>query len=462
MKLTVLGAGSRTPLLLRGLAQRAGTLPVREVVLHDADPARLALMAWLGSRLCESWGAGITVRPADDARDAIAGARFVLAAIRVGGDDGRVLDERLALEHGVIGQETTGPGGFAMALRTIPPMLEHAWLVEELAPGALLINFTNPAGLVTQAIRDHSAVPAVGICDTPVAAKRSLARFLGLPDDEVRLDYLGLNHLGWIRGVHAEGSDHLPELLHRYEELAASDLMWRLFDPELVRGLGMLPNEYLHYYYARRDVLARLQGAPVTRGEQVRELNRSLWAHLGRAAAADDLDDALSAHEETIRTREATYLSGELGVEPPTPIAADGPGFEGAGYEGLATAVMVAALGNHRAPLILNVPAAGAVEWADPHDVLELPCVFEDGVPVPVAQPALPPAAAALAGPVKAFERLTIEAAVSGSRRAAVTALASHPLVGDHATAASLVTAYLRAHERHLAAFRRAPAEVGR
>ena len=444
-KLAVLGAGSRTPLLLRGLIQRGDDLPIDEVVLHDSDASRLEVMTWLGEGLCESWGARFRVRAAADARDALSGARFVMAAIRVGGDEGRVRDERIALEHGVLGQETTGAGGFAMALRTIPVMLEYARLIEEVASGALLINFTNPAGLITQALRDHSRVRAVGICDTPIGAGRSLARFLGVP--QVRLDYGGLNHLGWVRGVEAEGHDRLPELLERYEELAATDVMWGTFDPGLVRSLGMLPNEYLHYYYSRRAVLARIRDTSATRGEQVRDLNREMWIELEKAAGADDLDAATEAHRRAIETREWTYMVHETGLQPPPRLASEGPGFEGSGYEGLASAVMVAAIHGHRDPLILNVPAAGVVEGVDPGDVVETPCLFEDGIPKPLPAERFPDAARSLIAPVKAFEHLTVAAARSGSTRDAVAALVAHPLVGDHSVAASLAEAYLRAEE---------------
>ncbi len=444
-KLAVLGAGSRTPLLLRGLVQRSEDLPIDEVILHDSDPGRLEIMTWFGRGLCESWGARFRVRSAAEPRDALSRARFVMAAIRVGGDEGRVRDERIALEHGVLGQETTGPGGFAMAMRTIPAMLEYARLIEEVAPDALVINFTNPAGLITQALHDHSSVRAVGICDTPIAAGRSLARFLGVP--EVRLDYGGLNHLGWIRGVQADGRERLPELLERYEELAAGDVMWAMFDPELARSLAMLPNEYLHYYYSRRAVLARIRATSATRGEQVLDLNREMWIELEKAAGADDLDAATEAHRRAIETREWTYMVDESGLQPPPRIASEGPGFEGSGYEGLAAAVMVAAIRGHGEPLILNVPAADVVEGVDPGDVVETPCLFEEGIPKPLTAERFPDAARSLIAPVKAFEHLTVAAARTGSTRDAVAALVAHPLVGDHSVAASLAEAYLRADE---------------
>ena len=173
MKLTLLGTGVRTPLLLNGLVSRGSELALTEVVLHDADRERLEVMAALATHLVARWGGGFRVRAAPDAADALSEADFVFAAIRVGQEGARALDERIPLAHGVLGQETTGPGGFAMALRTIPAMLEHAALIERVAPRAVLVNFTNPVGIVLQAITERSSVRAVGVCDTPTSMKRA-------------------------------------------------------------------------------------------------------------------------------------------------------------------------------------------------------------------------------------------------------------------------------------------------
>ena len=181
MKITLLGAGVRAPFVLRGLAASRADLGVDEVVLHDTDAGRLELMAALGGHLCSEWGAGFAVRGEPDPGPAIAGARFVFSALRPGQEAARAVDEEVPLKHGVLGQETTGPGGFAMALRTIPAMLDYARLIQEVAPEALLVNFTNPVGIVMQALHDHSPIRAVGICDGPISMQRSVAAFLGLP-----------------------------------------------------------------------------------------------------------------------------------------------------------------------------------------------------------------------------------------------------------------------------------------
>ena len=251
MKMTLIGTGVRTPFVLHGLADRAASLGLEEVVLHDADRSRLEVMSALGRHLCTSWGAPFTLRGEPDAGSALEGARFVFTAIRVGQERARAIDEQVPLKYGVLGQETTGPGGFAMALRTIPVMLGYARLIAEVAPEALIVNFTNPVGLIMQALTLHSEARVVGVCDGPIEMKRSVAEFLDVPPDRVHADYFGLNHAGWIHRLLVDGSDRLPDVVDRFEDLQKQDGSWRLFDPDLVRAIGMLPMEYLYFYYSR-------------------------------------------------------------------------------------------------------------------------------------------------------------------------------------------------------------------
>ncbi|MGZ4150299.1 MAG: family 4 glycosyl hydrolase, partial [Actinomycetota bacterium] len=414
MKMTLLGAGVRAPFVLRGLAASQDDLGLEEVVLHDTDPERLALMTALGGHLCAGWGASFTVRGEPDPRAAIAGARFVFSAIRPGQEGARAVDEEVPLKHGVLGQETTGPGGFAMALRTIPAMLGYARLIEEVAPEALLVNFTNPVGIVMQALHDHASVRAVGICDGPISMQRSVAEFLGLPREQVHADYFGLNHCGWIHRVLVDGVDRLPELLDRYEELQAADEDWRLFDPALVRAIGMLPMEYLYFYYYRDQAVAHIRGSGSSRGRQLQALNDALWPVLRACVDASDLPGAQAAWERAMGERDATYFARERGEtfddeEEPSDV------FEGEGYEGVATAVMAAAVQRRKVPLILNVPNRGAIPGLRDDDVVEVTAFADEHGAHPIAQGAMPESAFALVSQVKLYERLTVTAAVEGS-----------------------------------------------
>jgi len=389
-----------------------------------------------------------------DARNALEGSRFVFSAIRVGRDGARALDEQIALKHGVLGQETTGPGGFAMALRTIPAMLAYAHLIEEVAPEAIVVNFTNPVGIIVQALSDHSSIRVVGVCDGPIDMKRSVAQLLGVAGDEVHVDYAGLNHAGWIHRVMVDGRDRMPELLKRYDELRAQDDSWRLFDTELVRSLGMLPMEYLYFYYYRDRAIENVLRSHGTRGEQIAELNERLWPVLRERVAGEDLDGAQRAWEQAMDARHGTYFARERGED--LAEASDGGAtepiemFEGDGYEGLATAVIIAAARRLRIPLIVNTPNRGAIEGLSDDDVVEVTSLVDEHGASPLAQGTLPDTAMALLQPIKAYERLTVEAAVEGSYDAALRALLVHPLVGSYPVAKAILDDYLSAHAEYV------------
>ena len=443
MKMTLLGAGVRAPFVLRGLTAGQEELGLDEVVLHDTDPERLELMAALGAHLCAEWGAGFTVRGEPDAGAALAGARFVFSAIRPGQEGARTVDEEVPLKFGVLGQETTGPGGFAMALRTIPAMLGYARLIEEVAPDALLVNFTNPVGIVMQALHDHSSVRAVGICDGPVSMQRSVAAFLGQPRERVHADYFGLNHCGWIHRVLVDGRDRLPEVLDRFEQLQEADEEWRLFDPALVRAIGMLPMEYLYFYYYRDEALAHIRGSGGSRGRQLQALNDALWPVVRTHVDAGDLPGAQAAWERAMAERDATYFARERGEMVADEAEEPGDVFEGEGYQGVATAVMAAAVQRRAVPLILNVPNRGAIGGLGDDDVVEVTCVADEHGAHPLAQGAMPEAQLALVSQVKLYERLTVRAAVEGSYEAALDALLAHPLVASYPAATAILDTYV-------------------
>ena len=448
----MLGSGFRAPFVLHGLAERQHDLGLTEVVLHDTDHERLEVMAALGAFLCRSWGATFTVRGEHDARAALGGARFVFAAIRPGQERARTFDEELPLKHGVLGQETTGPGGFAMAMRTIPAMLEHARTIEEVAPDALVVNFTNPVGIVTQALSDHSGVHAVGVCDGPVSMKRSVAAFLGVPGDQVHADYFGLNHCGWIHRVLVDGRDRLPELLDRYDELRRLDHQWRLFETELVRSIGMLPMEYLYFYYYREQAVENILRSGGTRAAQIAAIIDELWPVLRAHVDADDPAGAADAWTRAMQTRDETYFARERGealIVPTSPDVHDEL-VEGEGYAGVATAVMLALSQRRKVPLILNVPNRGAIHGLRDDDVVEVTCLMDEHGPHPLAQGEIPESARALLAQVKLYERLTVRAAVEGSYDTALEALLAHPLVGSYPLARSILDDYLAAHTAYL------------
>jgi 6-phospho-beta-glucosidase len=447
MKVAVLGgAGVRVPLLVRGLVRRLPQLGVDQVALCDLDRPRQEIIgrfcaALAGEAFRVSWGAA--------PEEALAGASFVIAAIRVGQEAGRILDERVALERGYLGQETTGPGGFAFALRTVPVLVEYLRLVQRVAPGAWFVNLTNPVGLTTEALVRRGLTRVVGICDAPALLARELGEYLGRP---VELEYAGLNHLGWTRGVREGEGERLGELLTRAGRLADACRSLRPFPGEFLQQLGLLPNEYLYYYYFRREALRALTGAADTRGEQVARINAALLEELAARLAAGDPAGARTAYTRAIEGRSASYMARETGTEPTGELPGRRLEEEG-GYEGLALAVLEALQGGGRRRLVLNVP--GSLAGLPPDRVVELPCQVDRDAVRPEAGGPLPEHARILVTAVKAYEELTVEAALAGDRRLAVEALLTHPLVGSYPGAHDLVEAYLAAHRAFLPRFHR-------
>nr|WP_237533309.1 hypothetical protein [Streptomyces sp. SID685] len=253
--MTILGGGGfRVPLVYGALLTDRAPGRVTEVVLHDLDAGRLhAVSRVLAEQAAESPDAP-RVSTTTDLDEALRGADFVFSAIRVGGLDGRAQDERVALAEGVLGQETVGAGGIAYGLRTVPVATDIARRVARLAPDAWVINFTNPAGLVTEAMSRHLGDRVIGICDSPVGLGRRVARVLGADPEDAFVDYVGLNHLGWVRGLRVAGRDELPRLLAD-PALLGSFEEGRLFGPDWLSALGAIPNEYLHYYYFNRETV---------------------------------------------------------------------------------------------------------------------------------------------------------------------------------------------------------------
>src|SRR5688500_6568327 len=254
IKVAVIGGGSTyTPELVEGLANRRGRLPIDELVLHDIDAQRREVVGGLAGRMLRrmEWDGRLTLT--GDATAAMDGAAFVLFQLRIGGQSARLLDETLPLRFGTIGQETTGAGGLAKALRTVPVVLELAELARRhAAPDAWIIDFTNPVGIVSQALVDHGH-RALGLCNVAISLQRRLASRLGVDPDELALDHVGLNHLSWITGATVDGADRLPGILNGDGTSLASDLKLPV---ELLRRLGAVPSYYLRYYYAFDEVLA--------------------------------------------------------------------------------------------------------------------------------------------------------------------------------------------------------------
>ncbi|HEX6509804.1 MAG TPA: glycoside hydrolase [Chloroflexota bacterium] len=450
MKLTVIGgAGVRSPLLMPALARRQGAIDLRQVVLVDRDEAKLEVMGPLCRYSAQRAGGEFEVAWTADARDALPGSSAVITTIRPGAEAGRVADERIALEHGVLAQETTGAGGFAMALRTIPAVTEIARQMQELCPDAWLLNFTNPAGLVVQAlVTSFPDLKIVGICDTPTSMRRQVAAAFGRTAPEISVRFFGLNHLSWMAEATVDGENLVPRLLEdpaltsRLPELA-------LFDRPLLQMLGMLPNEYLYFYYYRDRATANIGAAAETRGRQVQRLSGKLLRDLREIDPARRPEAAWDRYMRYLDSRHGTYLAMESGrdTERDAPPEKEEQGDEGEGYGGVAIDILATAAGGE-SELVVNVPNQGAIPGMSADDVVEVACRCDSAGLHPLALDTVPEDELLLMQAVKRYERLTVEAVATHSRERAVEALMVHPLVGSYTAAQSLVDAYLAEHRQ--------------
>lgn len=425
MRVAIVGGGGfRVPLVHRALG--AGRPEVDEVTLYDPDSARLAVIRSV-------LGPSPVTRVVSTMDDAVRGADFVLCAIRVGGTSGRAADERHAVEAGVLAQETVGAAGIAFALRTIPVALEIARRVATLAPDAWLVNFTNPAGIVTEAMRGVMGDRVVGVCDSPAGLVRRAARALGVTPDGVEVDYAGVNHLGWLRALRVGGHDLLPILLADPSRLATFE-EGQLFGADLVRALGALPNEYLAYYYGAADIVAGQQLGR-TRGEIVRTEQDEFY----RAAAVDPAH-AIEVWERARRSRDASYLA-EARAAP-----RDAEDLDGGGYEGVAVELMSALAGGQARTLIVNVANRDTLPGLPDDLVIEVPCHVDTAGASPRAAAPLDLHQLGLVATVRAAERAALTAAARGSRDDALAAFAMHPLVASTRRAATLLAGTLADH----------------
>jgi 6-phospho-beta-glucosidase len=461
VKLAILGGGGvRMPAFVRAvLTRRPGAF--REICLYEPDPRRRDTICRLATEIAAALGRPGTVTITGAAAEAFTGADYVFSAIRVGGDRARVIDEQVALERGLVGQETTGPGGCAMALRTIPVVLSYCDLLSQCAPDAVLVNFTNPAGLITQAISAQGKVRAVGVCDTPGGTVARLAEFLGADGCDLSGCYAGLNHLGWVCSVRAGGQERIGDLLARFADLQAFDHRFAAFDADLVRRVGAIPAEYVYYYYDAKRYLDGVAKAGASRGQDVLRLNEELLTAVAAAFGnGDGVQSAWAAYDTLLGVRRDTYMrtdtdgdSGQ-GEARARRAAAGVAGLDGGqigGYEGLALKVIDALAGHGACDVIVNTSGAGGALGLDADDVVEVPVrVDTDGI-TPLGVPELPRSARALVAQVKEYERGVVEAAVHGDAGLAGVALAQHPLVPGITAARELIAEYVRCHGEHLA-----------
>jgi 6-phospho-beta-glucosidase len=420
VKIAVIGGGSTyTPELIEGFIGHRERLPVEELVLLDIDPERLDIVGGLARRILtkREWP-GELVLTADRDR-ALEGAHFVIVQLRVGGQAARFVDETLPLEFGCIGQETTGPGGFAKALRTVPMVLDIA---EETArrgaKDAWVVDFTNPVGIVMQALLDEGH-RAIGLCNSAMGFQRHFAELLGVEPERVALEHVGLNHLTWERAVRVDGVDRLPELIAQDADAIAAHIG---IPANLIRLLGAIPSYYLRYFYLADEVLRdQMSGARLTRAEEVMAIEAQLLDMYRNPALA-----------------EKPKLLEERG---------------GAYYSEAAAQLIASLYAGTGDDQVVDIRNDGAIPDLPADAVVEIPARVDGDGAHPGRFSPLAPEMLGLVQQVKAYERLTVRAAIDGDRSAALKALLANPLVGRYSVATGLLDALLEANRHHLPRF---------
>ncbi|MFF0185844.1 6-phospho-beta-glucosidase [Streptomyces sp. NPDC005244] len=419
MKLTVVGGGSTyTPELIDGFARLRDTLPVEELVLVDPAADRLKLVGGLARRIFAKQGHPGRIVTTSDLDAGVEGADAVLLQLRVGGQAARQQDETWPLECGCVGQETTGAGGLAKALRTVPVVLDIAERVRRSNPDAWIIDFTNPVGIVTRALL-QAGHKAVGLCNVAIGFQRKFAGLLGVSPADVHLDHVGLNHLTWETGVRLggpEGENVLPKLLAEHGDAVADDLR---LPRSLVDRLGVVPSYYLRYFYAHDAVVEELRTKP-SRAAEVAQMERQLLAMYG--------DPALDEKPELLARRGGAFYS-EAAVD----LAASLLGGGGSPYQ------------------VVNAYNRGTLPFLPDDAVIEVQAAINAKGATPLAVPAVDPLYAGLMANVTAYEDLALEAALRGGRDRVFRALLAHPLIGQYAYADTLTDQLIAHNREHLA-----------
>ncbi|WMJ86683.1 family 4 glycosyl hydrolase [Anaerocolumna sp. MB42-C2] len=447
MKITVIGgAGVRTVIFINGLLNRYKALKIDKVALYDINQEKLQIIGKLCKHVINRNNKDLKLETADNAIDAIKGADYVVTTLRVGGDHSRVVDETIALKNGVIGQETTGVGGFSMAVRTVPVLIEYCELIKEYAPNAWIFNFTNPSGLVTQALRNAGYDKIIGICDAPSSTKFRMAKHLNVEEKDLYVEFFGLNHLSWIRSVKNTGTEILPDLLKDDEFL--NDIQeFSMFDPELLRSIGFLPNEYLYYYYHREKALGNILKSGATRGKTIEEVNIRMMGELKSMDMEADPEGALQIFLYYMAVRENSYMSIETGSDKREVIEKGNLKVpDGMGYAGVMLDCIEGLQSEEGNYLVLSVQNNGCITGLEDEDVIEVTCkVSKAGIePIPIGE--VPESNYLLIRLIKLYEKLTVQAIKTKSKEKAIQALTLHPLINSYSLAKELVEQYDEAY----------------
>ena len=428
--------------LAKSIAQQSEKLHIDHLVFMDTDEQKLRIYGGMAAHVARILNPALRFELTTDAKRAVSDASYIITTIRVGGDHMRVRDERIALAHGVLGQETTGAAGFSFAMRSIPVLAEYCELIRRYArPTVKVFNFTNPAGVVSQTLRDLGYDFTYGICDAPSGMLHQFAALYGADPSEIAGECYGLNHLSFFRSIKLRGREILPELLSSPQTYQETDM--RFFEPELAQSLGCILNEYLYYFYYRKKAVENILHSSQTRGEVIEEINRSMTAELSKLDIENDFEQCLKCYESWYGKRENAYMANETGIRRTAPWKFDIFSPDSGGYAGVALRFIQIMESGTQGSMILCVPNQGAIPTLEDRDIVEITCdITREGVrPHPVLN--ADHRTLELIRRVKIYERLASRAIRLKDPQAAVDCLALHPLVNSYSLARPLAQSYM-------------------
>ena len=444
MKLSVIGGGGvRSMFLAKSIAQRARELNISELVFMDNDAEKLSVFGGMAAKVSSLLEPKLKFTCTTNAADAVMGANYIITTIRVGGDDMRVKDERMALDLGVLGQETTGAAGFSFAMRSIPALIKYCELAKKYSkPDVKIFNFTNPAGLVSQALSDAGFDFTYGICDAPSSMLHTFADLLNVQPERVKGEIYGLNHLSFFNKITLDGRDILPQLISNDNAYKQTDM--RYFSKELLIRKNFIPNEYLYYFFSSEKALKNILNAEETRGEQIARINKLMLSELKNKDVNNDFNSCLKIFEKYYGMRENSYMASETGISRGTQWHFSPFSKDDGGYAGVALKYIDIINSGKKDSMILCTKNNGAIPALLDSDIIEVTCDISKNECTPHSFSSFDEEALELIRRMKLYERKAAKAILLKNRDMAIDALALHPLVNSYTIAQELTDKYIK------------------
>lgn len=444
MKITVIGGGGvRSMFLAKSIAQKAAKLHIDELCFMDNNEQKLRIYGGMASHVAKLLCPELKFTLTSDAIEAVKDADYVITTIRVGEDDMRAKDERIALNKGVLGQETTGAAGFSFAMRSVPALAEYCELIKKYSKkNVKVFNFTNPAGVVSQTLRDMGYDFTYGICDAPSGMLRSFALLYNENPDNISGEVYGLNHLSYFKNITLSGKEIMEELIENDEAYTKTDM--RYFDKALLRDRKAVLNEYLYYFYYREQAVENILKADQTRGEQIRDINKHMTEELSKMDVENDFEGCMAVFNKWYGMREGSYMASETGVKRTTPWKFNIYEEDDGGYAGVALKFIETAQSGKTGTMIMCIPNENAIDGLEADDVVEVTCDVSANGCKPHHIGKVDEQNLELIRRVKIYERLSSKAIRNKDKAAAIQALTLHPLVNSYSLACELVDEYIK------------------